>query len=220
MLRRFATPSTARLCSSALRSYSSAQPPKPSAKLVGELRKLTETSISKARDALIATSNDLNAALKWLEEDLAVSGAKKAAKVEGRTAGEGLVGVSILSPGLGSWKDGIRASMVELNCETDFVARNELFSKLLADISHTTAFLAEEPHPDSFEQHPVLLREYQGDSFLDAPPHPQRHLHDSFQRYIRRNGYTRHHCEGRRKNCIETRRSCRYARCYTKRANR
>jgi len=96
-----------------------------------------------------------------------VSGAKKAAKVEGRTAGEGLVGVSLLSPGFGSLKDGIRASMVELNCETDFVARNELFSKLLADISHTTAFLAEEPQ--DFEEYPVLLRDYTLDSFLDAP---------------------------------------------------
>ncbi|KLO07097.1 hypothetical protein SCHPADRAFT_1001907 [Schizopora paradoxa] len=167
MLRRFVAPSTARACSSALRCYSSAQRPKPSIKLLGELRKLTETSISKAREALVATNNDLDAALKWLEEDLAVSGAKKAAKVEGRTAGEGLVGVSILSPGLGERKEGIRASMVELNCETDFVARNELFSKLLADISHTFAFLAEEPH--DFEQQPVLLREYSVDTILDAP---------------------------------------------------
>jgi elongation factor Ts len=112
-------------------------------KLVAELRKLTEVSITKAREALAASNNDVSAALKWLQNDLAVSGAKKAAKVAHRTAGEGLVGASVLSRGTGSSPGGVRAALVELNCETDFVARNALFGRLVADVAHTAAFLAE-----------------------------------------------------------------------------
>ncbi len=60
---------------------------------------------------------------------LAISGAKKAAKVSHRTAGEGLVSASVLSRGTGSSPGGVRAALVELNCETDFVARNALFGR-------------------------------------------------------------------------------------------
>ena len=120
------------------------EPPKASVKLVAELRKRTTVSLQKAREALSATSNDVEAALVWLEDDLVASGAKKAAKLEGRTAGAGLIGSVILSDGstTGTGR-GIRAALVELNCETDFVARNELFSTLALDIAHTAAFLSE-----------------------------------------------------------------------------
>ncbi len=116
---------------------------KPPLKLVAELRKLTEVSITKAREALAESNNDVSAALKWLQNDLTVSGAKKAAKVAHRTAGEGLVGASVLSRGIGSSPGGVRAALVELNCETDFVARNALFGRLVADVAHTAAFLSE-----------------------------------------------------------------------------
>lgn len=118
---------------------------KPPLKLVAELRKLTEVSISKAREALIASDNDVQGALRWLQDDLTVSGAQKAAKLEGRVANEGLVGVALLSRGIGWGAGGVRGAMVELNCETDFVARNDLFGKLLADISHTAAFMTDKP---------------------------------------------------------------------------
>ncbi|KAI0078860.1 hypothetical protein K474DRAFT_1659780 [Panus rudis PR-1116 ss-1] len=130
----------------AIRLYSTEQQKVP-IKLVAELRKLTEVSLSKAREALTATNNDVQAALEWLDKDAAISGAKKAAKLEGREAKQGLVGVSVLSRGTlggeGPARGGVRGAMVELNCETDFVARNELFGKLLADITHTAAFLTE-----------------------------------------------------------------------------
>ena len=120
--------------------YSTA--PKPSLQLVAQLRKLTDVPISKAREGLVAAGNDVEGALKWLEKDLAVSGAQKAAKVEGRATREGLVSVCVLSNGT-EW-NGIRASMIELNCETDFVGRNELFGQLAADIAHTAAFITEQ----------------------------------------------------------------------------
>ena len=129
------------------RSFSSSPPSftKANIKLVAELRKRTEVSLSKAKEALTATNNDVNAALEWLEKDLIACGAKKKAKVQDRTAGEGLIGVSVLSNGF-SKRDagrGVRAAMVELNCETDFVARNKLFGELLDDISHTAAFISD-----------------------------------------------------------------------------
>jgi len=150
-----------------LRFYSSVSPEKPSIKLFAELRKLTEVSVTKAREALSASNNDLNSALEWLQKDLAVSGAQKAAKVEGRTAGEGLVGVSVLSGGIGSrigsGSGAVRAAMIELNCETDFVARNDLFGKLVADIAHTAAFITEQ------QDTPYLLRPIPLDLINDAP---------------------------------------------------
>jgi len=128
--------------------HSSSTPFQPTLKLVAELRKRTTATIQKAREALTATNGDVNAALEWLEKDRAISGAKKAEKVAGRTAGEGLIGVSVLNKGT-TGNDpiniGVRAAIVELNCETDFVARNELFQKLTRDLAFTIAYLSEAP---------------------------------------------------------------------------
>jgi len=131
------------------RIYYTTAPPRSTVQLVAELRKRTTVSLQKAREALAATSDNVEAALKWLEEDMVVTGAKKAAKLKGRTAGCGLIGSVVLSdgstPSSGNLPRGIRAAIVELNCETDFVARNELFSTLALDIAHTAAFMAEAP---------------------------------------------------------------------------
>ncbi|KAH8110629.1 hypothetical protein DFH11DRAFT_1690707 [Phellopilus nigrolimitatus] len=57
--------------------------------------------------------------------------------------------------------------MVELNCETDFVGRNDLFGKLLVDIAHSAAYHAEEP--SDFQENPTLLRTCSVNALLDAP---------------------------------------------------
>lgn len=129
---------------------------KPSIKLVAELRKLTEVSISKAREALSATNNDLDAALEWLQKDLVTTGAKKAAKVHDRLAEQGVICTSVLSNGIGAATGAVRAAMVELNCETDFVARNEHFGRLAADIAHTAAYISEPTDTQSaFKSYPL-----------------------------------------------------------------
>ena len=90
----------------------------------------------------------MEGALAWLEKDRISTGKRKAEKLGGRFAGEGLIGVSVLSRGTCHGMDtplGIRAAMVELNCETDFVGRNELFRKLTQDLAFTAAFLADTP---------------------------------------------------------------------------
>ncbi|KAL0951604.1 hypothetical protein HGRIS_008282 [Hohenbuehelia grisea] len=149
------------------RCYSTKPLPKPSLKLVAELRKLTDVSITKAREALSASANDVDLALEWLKRDYITDGAKKAAKVEGRVAREGLISVAVLSPGArgrgGPGSGGVRAAMVELNCETDFVGRNELFGKLAADIAHTAAFISEPVDSDA------LFRNCDLDVLLNAP---------------------------------------------------
>lgn len=140
-------------------------PAKPSIKAIGELRKLVPgTSMLKAKEALLASrpasspdTDSIALALEWLEADRKKSGAKKADKVASRTAREGVVAVSILSDGLpssiemqGELKDeakraGIGATsaaagaIVEINCETDFVAKNEVFAQLVKDVVHTVA---------------------------------------------------------------------------------
>ncbi|KIJ53487.1 hypothetical protein M422DRAFT_25358 [Sphaerobolus stellatus SS14] len=142
----------------------------PSLKQVSELRKSTTVTIQKAREALTAANGDLPAALEWLEKDRAISGQKKAEKVADRAANEGLIGISVLGRGtvLGDQGFGIRASIIELNCETDFVARNELFRKLTQDIAFTVAALSEVSAPENYETTPFIC-ESDLSSLLKAP---------------------------------------------------
>ncbi|GAC95734.1 hypothetical protein PHSY_003310 [Pseudozyma hubeiensis SY62] len=140
-------------------------PAKPSIKAIAELRKLVPgTSMLKAKEALLASRSpatpDLDSiplALEWLEADRKSTGAKKADKVASRSAREGLIAVTILSDGLPSSVElkgqlkaeaksaGIGATsaaagaIVEVNCETDFVAKNEVFAQLVKDVVHTVA---------------------------------------------------------------------------------
>lgn len=86
------------------------------AALVKELRERTDAPMMDCKRALTETSGDLEAAIDWLR----AKGMSKAAKKADRAAAEGLVGLKL---------DGPRAAMIELNSETDFVARNEQFQK-------------------------------------------------------------------------------------------
>lgn len=155
------------LYSSIPRNYST-EAPKASVKLIAEIRKRIEgTSLTKAREALQATNNDLQAALEWLEKDIAVSGAAKAAKLQGRTTGEGLIALAIL--GRGGWNEkgrpqGVRAAMIELNCETDFVARNSLFVDLAQEVAYSAAYLTEPSNTGD-----ELVKQLTVEALSDAP---------------------------------------------------
>ncbi len=117
-------------------------------KLVAELRKRTQVSLNKAREALDATGNDTKAALAWIEKDMEASGIKKAEKLEGRIAEQGVIGTVVLSDGSVPTQS-LRAAMIELNCETDFVARNGIFYSLAINIAHTLAFYADSVQTES-----------------------------------------------------------------------
>lgn len=81
---------------------------------VKELREQTGAGMMDAKKALVENGGDMDAAVDWLR----TKGLAKAAKKSGRTAAEGLVAVVT---------DGTQGAVVELNSETDFVARNEEF---------------------------------------------------------------------------------------------
>jgi elongation factor Ts len=86
-----------------------------SAALVKELRERTGAGMMECKKALVETSGDIEAAIEMMRK----SGQAKAAKKAGRTAAEGVV---VIKHGDGG------AAMVEVNCETDFVAKDENFS--------------------------------------------------------------------------------------------
>jgi elongation factor Ts len=94
-----------------------------SAAMVKELRDQTGAGMMDCKAALSETAGDLEAAVDWLRK----KGLSKAAKKAGRVAAEGLVGVAVT---------GTKGILVEVNSETDFVARNDLFQglvKMIAD---------------------------------------------------------------------------------------
>ena len=84
------------------------------AALVKDLREKTGAGMMDCKKALTEIAGDIEGAIDWLRK----KGLSAAAKKSGRVAAEGLVGVAS-APG--------RAAMVEVNAETDFVARNETF---------------------------------------------------------------------------------------------
>jgi elongation factor Ts len=86
--------------------------------LVKELREKSGVGMMDCKKALQETGGDMDAAMDWLR----TKGLSKAAKKADRVAAEGLVAVALRGDGLG-----MTGAAVELNAETDFVARNELF---------------------------------------------------------------------------------------------
>src|SRR5580658_4746881 len=93
-----------------------------SASMVKELREQTGAGMMDCKAALSETAGNLEAAVDWLRK----KGLSKAAKKAGRVAAEGLVGVAIA---------GNKGIVVEVNSETDFVARNDLFQGLVKMIA-------------------------------------------------------------------------------------
>ncbi|MEH6776573.1 MAG: translation elongation factor Ts [Cereibacter changlensis] len=92
------------------------------AQMVKELRESTGAGMMDAKRALIETEGDMEAAVDWLR----TKGLAKAAKKAGRTAAEGLVGVAV---------EGGKGVAVEVNSETDFVAKNADFQALVANFT-------------------------------------------------------------------------------------
>jgi elongation factor Ts len=102
-----------------------------SAQTVKELRERTGAGMMDCKLALQESDGDLEKAIAWLREKGVASAAKKA----GRDAREGLVSSYIHAGG----RLGV---LIEVNSETDFVARNEEFQKLVRDVAMQVAGLA------------------------------------------------------------------------------
>jgi elongation factor Ts len=92
------------------------------ASMVKDLRDKTGAGMMDCKNALNETAGDMEAAIDWLRK----KGISKAAKKAGRAAAEGLVGVAV---------DANTGVLLEVNAETDFVARNEEFKSFVKDAS-------------------------------------------------------------------------------------
>ncbi|MBO9098297.1 MULTISPECIES: translation elongation factor Ts [unclassified Rhizobium] len=92
------------------------------AALVKELREKSGAGMMDCKKALTETAGDMEAAIDWLR----AKGISKADKKSGRTAAEGLIGVA---------SAGTSAVVVEVNSETDFVARNDAFQGIVRNIA-------------------------------------------------------------------------------------
>ncbi|KAJ9589752.1 hypothetical protein L9F63_017054 [Diploptera punctata] len=96
--------------------------------LLGKLRKKTGYSFANCRKALELHDNNLEKAEKWLQEQAQALGWSKATKLEGRATLQGLIGIAVNKS---------FATIVEVNCETDFVARNKTFQSLVDTVANT-----------------------------------------------------------------------------------
>ena len=113
------------------------------AQQVKELRDATGVGMMDCKKALAETNGDIEAAVDWLR----TRGLAKAAKKAGRVAAEGLVGIVV---------EGTRGAIVEVNSETDFVARNDQFQTIVGNIAKLALesggdvhVLSEMPYPGS-----------------------------------------------------------------------
>ena len=93
-----------------------------SAAMVKELRETTGAGMMDCKAALTENGGDMQASIDWLRK----KGLSKAAKKAGRVAAEGLIG---------AMTSGTKGVVVEVNSETDFVARNADFQKLVSGIA-------------------------------------------------------------------------------------
>ena len=94
------------------------------AKMVNDLRGMTGAGMMDCKKALVETNGDMDAAVDYLRE----KGIAKAAKKADRIAAEGLANIFI---------DGNKAVILEVNCETDFVSKNENFIELVKEIGES-----------------------------------------------------------------------------------
>jgi len=118
------------------------------ASLVKELRERTGSGMMECKKALVETNGDIEAAIEMMRK----SGQAKAAKKAGRTAAEGIIVIKFSD-------DGNKAAMVEVNCETDFVAKDDNFTsfvdavaeRVLASAAGSVEELLNEPLHDGEE---------------------------------------------------------------------
>ena len=94
-----------------------------SASMVKELREKSGAGMMDCKKALVETNGNMEDAIDWLRKQ----GLSAVAKKSSRVAAEGLIGISI---------NGVQGAIVEINSETDFVARNEIFQSFVKKCSN------------------------------------------------------------------------------------
>lgn len=116
--------------------------------LLSQLRKTTGFPYINCRKALEQSNNDLKQAEVWLREQAQKEGWAKATKLCSRPMSQGLVGVAVNDKS---------AAVVEVNCETDFVARNSKFQNLVSTVANACLQfgMSNSHHKLAIDQHTV-----------------------------------------------------------------
>ena len=130
------------------------------AAMVKELREKTGAGMMDCKSALNEVEGDIEAAIDWLRK----KGLSKAAKKSGRIAAEGLVALAI---------SGVKGVAVEVNSETDFVARNDDFQKLAQNIAGVVLGHRQRHRHNRREHDPAPRRRGLRDRWRDRQLHPQ-----------------------------------------------
>ncbi len=112
---------------------------------IGKLRKQTGAGLMDCKKALTETEGDVEAAIEWLRKKGAATAEKKAT----RTTSEGVIALNLTD-------DGKKGTLVEINCETDFVAKNDKFQEFCNEIA--TAY-SENPEADLEEKRTTAVAE-------------------------------------------------------------
>jgi len=112
---------------------------------IGKLRQQTGAGLMDCKKALTETEGDVEAAIEWLRK----KGAATAEKKSTRTTSEGVIALNLSD-------DGKKGTLVEINCETDFVAKNDKFKEFCNEIA--TAY-SENPEVDLEEKRTTAVAE-------------------------------------------------------------
>ena len=112
---------------------------------IGKLRQQTGAGLMDCKKALTETEGDMEAAIEWLRK----KGAATAEKKSSRTTSEGVIALNLSD-------DGKKGTLVEINCETDFVAKNDKFKEFCNEIA--TAY-SENPEVDLEEKRTTAVAE-------------------------------------------------------------
>ena len=112
---------------------------------IGKLRQQTGAGLMDCKKALTETEGDVEAAIEWLRK----KGAATAEKKSTRTTSEGVIALNLSD-------DGKKGTLVEINCETDFVAKNDKFQEFCNEIA---AAYSENPEADLEEKRTTAVAE-------------------------------------------------------------
>ncbi|MEE2714623.1 MAG: translation elongation factor Ts [Verrucomicrobiota bacterium] len=112
---------------------------------IGKLRQQTGAGLMDCKKALTETEGDVEAAIAWLRK----KGAATAEKKSTRTTSEGVIALNITD-------DGKKGTLVEINCETDFVAKNDKFQEFCNEIA---AAYSDNPEADLEEKRTTTVAE-------------------------------------------------------------
>ncbi|XP_018306287.1 elongation factor Ts, mitochondrial isoform X1 [Mycetomoellerius zeteki] len=133
--------------------------------LLAKLRKKTGYTFTNCKKALELHENDLDKAEKWLKEQAQQYGWTQAAKLKDRNTSQGLITVTV---------DGNHAALAEVNCETDFVARNKKFHNLAEAVISAVLNHAKSQNVENEVQRTI----FHADSLKDLPAADGKSLSD------------------------------------------